>query len=573
MPHQTGTKEILLDNFKVPDLEASNRQILALMTYEELSQQWRKRAVANYERIESYRNLHQGKISSKDLLAMHELAITYIRRIRRPLMEIIRSGNLILNYMVDIKFQTEKNSYIERNVIQYQSELGEIFENKENLKQEEAYQEIRVDIYHINPHDIPGQILLRKLKTSLAASLLLLDNYLLALDPYFSDKYLRRSLFFDIPDSHIDARKALKEIWLGHDKETQFYINLHRAFNFYHESKNLNEQSINMESRPYLEELDRLIQSTLAYEELVQSPNGKGLLEHLLIRVKHFLRNRRDELFLLRRGTTNLLSKIFGNTAGVFKSREGKLKNMPDNEYQQLVSSLRPLDILLEKTPFRLTDKFIPGYYGHVAIWVGTERELKELGVWELLPQHYKIAKERYSYEGPPFQQSVRSGKSIIEALRPGVDINSMRSFLNIDDLAILRPTTCPEELAFSKTCLTQKDKREYLLEAFKQIGKDYDFNFDTNTEKKIVCSEIAYRTFFKIEFETNKVLGKHSINPDHIVLKADDESDPFFPVLLYYEGKLLPRKKRFLREILKLLISKDYESVKNKISEMVSNK
>ena len=30
-------------------------------------------------------------------------------------------------------------------------------------------------------------------------------------------------------------------------------------------------------------------------------------------------------------------------------------------------------DILLEKTPFRLTDKLIPGYWGHAAVWIGGE--------------------------------------------------------------------------------------------------------------------------------------------------------------------------------------------------------
>ena len=75
-----------------------------------------------------------------------------------------------------------------------------------------------------------------------------------------------------------------------------------------------------------------------------------------------------------------------------------------------LASQLKPLDILLEKTPFRITDKFIPGYYGHLAIWIGTEQDLREAGVWKDLPQLYKMAQERYSYEGPSFQEAVRQG-------------------------------------------------------------------------------------------------------------------------------------------------------------------
>jgi hypothetical protein len=295
-------------------------------------------------------------------------------------------------------------------------------------------------------------------------------------------------------------------------------------------------------------------------------------MKSLMSRIKLFLRKRRDDLFLIRKSTTHILSKVFGHGVGVFHSREGKLKNMPEDEYHRLVSKMRPLDILLEKTPFRLTDKFIPGHYGHVAIWIGTENELKELDVWELLPHYYKTAKESYSYEGPPFQDAIRSGKHIIEALRPGVEINSMNSFLNIDDLAVIRLNDCPKEVTFSKSCLTLKDKRRYLLEAFKQIGKDYDFNFDVNTENKIVCSEIAYRTFLNIDFEITKALGKYSIHPDQVMLKADDMNDPFYPVILYYKGKRVSGEMEFLRDVLKALLKRDYETVENIIAGNEAN-
>jgi len=552
------------------DIEASDRQILALMTYDDLSHAWREKAASTHQRIEEYSKLHQGKIASSDLLAMHELAIRYIRKIRGPLMDIVRSRYSLFESVDEIKLQTEKVSHIEHDVIRYQSGLGEVVENAEDLREGETYKEIKVDIYQINPLDPQGQFFLREFKISLAASILLLDNYNLGLEPYFRNKLLRRSLFFDIPDAYHDARIALREIWLGYDKNTRFAVNLKRAFDIYQESRHMNEFSSATQSSPYLDEVDSLIQNTFTYKELVKSPNGKGLIKHLVSRARHFLKNRRDEIFLLRKGTTHLFSKIFGSTVGIFQTRGGKLKNMSEDELQHLISSLKPLDILVEKTPFRLTDKFIPGHYGHVAIWVGTEKELKKTGAWDLLPHYYKIAKEHYSYEGPSFQESIRNGRNIIEALRPGVDVNSMRNFLNIDDLAVIRPRYCPEGVTSSKTCLTQNDERQYILEAFKQIGKDYDFNFDANTENKIVCSEMAYRTFLKIDFETKKVLGKHSINPDQVVLKADDPGDPFYPIILYYNGKRVPGDTTFLQAILKLLINKEYESVENKIEGSV---
>ena len=52
--------------------------------------------------------------------------------------------------------------------------------------------------------------------------------------------------------------------------------------------------------------------------------------------------------------------------------KKGKLYKKGD-VLADVSSTLRAGDILLEKTPFRLTDKLIPGYWGHAAVWIGTE--------------------------------------------------------------------------------------------------------------------------------------------------------------------------------------------------------
>jgi hypothetical protein len=124
---------------------------------------------------------------------------------------------------------------------------------------------------------------------------------------------------------------------------------------------------------------------------------------------------------------------VFGNTMGMFASRRGKLVSLSSDEKASIAAKLKPLDILLEKTPFRLTDKFIPGHYGHVAIWTGTEIELKALGLWD----HPLIQKH---------QDAIKNGHHIIEALRPGVKINTLDDFLNIDDFLALSEYFAPTE-------------------------------------------------------------------------------------------------------------------------------
>jgi len=186
------------------------------------------------------------------------------------------------------------------------------------------------------------------------------------------------------------------------------------------------------------------------------------------------------------------LSKFFGNMAGSIRWRRGYLENNMA-VVEEIRGQLKPLDILFEKTPFALTDTFIPGHFGHAAIWLGSEEELKELGMWD----HPSIV---------PYQDQIRMGKSIVEALRPGVQMNSVRGFSNIDHLAILRIPKIFED---------KQEIPDVYTRITKYIGGDYDFNFDIATTDRIVCSELPYHAFGKIKFPTKPRMGRDTIEPD----------------------------------------------------------
>ena len=211
-------------------------------------------------------------------------------------------------------------------------------------------------------------------------------------------------------------------------------------------------------------------------------------------------------------GVTNFISgktsKVFGNTVGLVEMRKGKLYNRKELT-KEIQSQLKPMDILLEKTPFRLTDKLIPGYFGHVAIWLGTEEELKNADMWE-----HELIK--------PHHKEIREGKCVLEALRSGVVLSSLEHFMNIDDLAVLRSS----KPIFHET-LTKR--------AFRQVGKEYDFNFDVETLDTIVCSELVYQVFADMKWPTESVMGRSTISPDNVAQKVTKE---FTTPLLYIDGR-----------------------------------
>lgn len=234
------------------------------------------------------------------------------------------------------------------------------------------------------------------------------------------------------------------------------------------------------------------------------------------------------------------LSKLFGNTAGLVQTRSGMLKGMTKDPQQMLAlkSQLKPLDILLEKTPFRLTDHFIPGYFGHAAIWLGTYDELGQLKIsfnGQTIPflNHPDVL---------PHVERIKNGESVLEALRiPGVTLNTLEHFMDIDDLGALAAPVMSEE-----------EKVQHLLRAFQQVGKPYDFNFNVETEREIVCSELIYTVYTQHTWPTSVSVGRFTISPDQVAWKAVDAC--FEPIFLYLSGKeVRSTMKSELKRVLEL--------------------
>jgi len=206
-------------------------------------------------------------------------------------------------------------------------------------------------------------------------------------------------------------------------------------------------------------------------------------------------------------------SRLFGNIVGGFQKRRGLLYRDP-KFLSRVTSALRPMDVLLEKTPFRLTDNFIPGFWGHAAIYIGTKEDLEELGIWE------NELVQKYSKE-------ISKGKFIVEALRDKVQMNTLDHFSDIDDFSLIR----------TRVEFTNAEKAEHILRALSHVGKKYDFSFDVETGDTIVCSELHYRTFIDINFNTTPYIGRSTISVDQVA-EQGKTGMPFEPVMMYLNGK-----------------------------------
>jgi len=198
----------------------------------------------------------------------------------------------------------------------------------------------------------------------------------------------------------------------------------------------------------------------------------------------------------LEREVLNLLSMIFSNAVGLVELRRGKLYQRKD-VLAEIHNVLKSGDILLDKTPFRLTDKLIPGYWGHAALWIGAEHELKDMGIWD----HPVVS----LYHG-----EIRKGRMVVEALRSGVEMNTLEHFLNIDSIGILRK---PDQ--------NGEDRARTIIRALRQVGKPYDFNFEVETRNRIYCSKLVYLSYASMEWPIRKSLGRTTITPDDVAIPA----------------------------------------------------
>jgi hypothetical protein len=382
------------------------------------------------------------------------------------------------------------------NHVQFAPGKGTRTTLEEDVGYDDYYTKFRID-----PEDAEGMLILDRIKLSLAASLVLYDNYLVAIYPYQENSKLRKLINFDNlkASRKLDA-VTLNYLSLGYRGMVRKAIRLFEKDLLWRKKQNMGEGY-----------LDILISGSLSYEDIRKN----NLLSTTAQLGESVSRIFQDNVNKFSKESMNIISGLFGNTLGLIEMRKGKLKKLSKQELQEIGEQLEPLDILLEKTPFRLTDKFIPGYYGHVAVWVGGPEDWEKEGL-DVLDD--PVVKKHLA--------KISKDKKVVEALRQGVKLNTLAHFMNIDDLVILRHRE-----------LNKERKKEYLLRALTQVGKKYDFNFDVETDKKIVCSEIAYVVFHDVNWQTEKSIGRFTISPDNVARMAL-ENGPFEVIELYHDGK-----------------------------------
>ena len=345
---------------------------------------------------------------------------------------------------------------------------------------------------------------LKGVMLSLSSALVLYDNYQMAISLFEGDSKLRRLLNERDPGYSVNSAELAK-ITLHYDSVANRQ-RVRKAMKYYEKESTRLRNSL--QRTPEMGYVSALITQSPSYT-MVRKWSPFYVIGRKL---GFFGAVTTDTLTGMEREGLNLFSMVFGNAVGLVETRKGKLYGKPE-VLGAVKGTLKAGDILLEKTPFRLTDKLIPGYWGHAAVWIGNEAELKELGIWD----NPIVAR---------YRNEIRQGRLVVEALRSGVEMNTLEQFFNIDSFGALRK---PE--------LSQEGRARTVIQALRQVGKPYDFNFDVESKERVYCSKLVYLSYSGVEWPTKKSLGRTTFTPDDVAIKAAKEGTLQL-VTFYHDGR-----------------------------------
>jgi hypothetical protein len=171
-------------------------------------------------------------------------------------------------------------------------------------------------------------------------------------------------------------------------------------------------------------------------------------------------------------------------------------------------NKLKPGDILLERRNWFLSNAFLPGFWPHAALYIGTIDDLRRLGIAD----HPEVQKRLEEYLAPAPDGEPHT---VIESVSEGVIFNSLTESLHADYVAALRPRLPEDKIG------------QAIVRAFRHHGKPYDFEFDFFTSDKVVCTELVYRAYEgMLHFDLKRVMGRDTLPAVEIVRKFANERE-----------------------------------------------
>ena len=264
--------------------------------------------------------------------------------------------------------------------------------------------------------------------------------------------------------------------------------------------ENNKSQVLELESNPVLKPVVELLR---AEEPFIES------------RVRYYAKHRakyRWHSFLRRHhsGFKNVTFGLFKASGSLIAEMrmKWKRKRVTPGVQRKLSRMLMPGDVIITRHDDAASNLFLPGFWPHGALYIGTEDQRKELDpsgeIWR-----------RIECPDP---------NCVLEARKDGVLFRQLNDTFSVDSCVVLRPKLPPSDI------------RDAIARAMAHHGKCYDFEFDFRRSDKLVCTEVIYRAYHGIAdvaFELKTRTGRVCLSAEDLLDYAVE--DKFFDLIAIY--------------------------------------
>lgn len=232
---------------------------------------------------------------------------------------------------------------------------------------------------------------------------------------------------------------------------------------------------------------DETLDAVVAVIERLRDATEVGKRKYLNARVRELGRNTRDRVLL---GSLSkalyAIQELGGRAVSHLSSSPEHVPSLPAGIAQEILELLQPGDVLVTRKEYAFSNYFLPGYWPHVAMYVGNQQ--------------------------------------VVESMKDGVQEREMASPFGNDSVAVIRPV------------LDAASIEHAIGRARSHVGKPYDFDFDFTRADRLVCTEVVYRSYEGLggmKFSLVRRAGRQTVSAEDLLTLAL-EQQTFQTVAVY---------------------------------------
>jgi len=231
------------------------------------------------------------------------------------------------------------------------------------------------------------------------------------------------------------------------------------------------------------------------------------------------------------RNLSQVLLPYFADKA----TEDNSYRKLKQNDLNAIANNIEPCDVILERKNGLATNKFIPEFWTHSALYVGSLKQINSYFAGMPLLNGMNPVQYIHKHYPAVYRKLLVTKNPIIESVtKTGVTISPVKAVTEVDYFALLR------------TNLSREDKFLSLLRAFEFYRLPYDFKFDLTETEAVACSALVYKSLIPsqvkngISIPLKSLLGGPMVYPGDFARKFDSEFNSEyreFQLVLFFDS------------------------------------